>query len=370
MKTNLKFFTPIALLSSLAMSLPAQADSLTKAMCLENDQQHLKDSIAAIVKDAQTRKLLPALAYDGYNIDRMTISQRANLKAEEESKKLSAALFAAIAQPETPAQLAAGVVTNNPSKLSIYSLKERCPALRGQPVASAECHGDSGGSMTAFTHEPIDMGINVSQVYETQTNSMQVIQAFMKEKLTSTSANTVSVCSGPLETCRQSPGFYFDQNAQKIVKKDIEIGREYYVQDKTTVGRFGLLTAEMTNRSALKVTEITNVCGGSVYLVSAFNTGGESGFDHASLLTVVASVGSKTLVVADFSAQASDLTSGGGDGYPLKFPANEATVNDMIIKGYDGIAQMIGATDRLDSYRIPNPSRIPAGQIARSSVLH
>ena len=360
------FFAPVAMLASFAAALPAQAEPLVKTMCLDSDQQLLKDSITALVKNSQQRGLLPALAYDGYNVDRLSPQQRLNLKVEEESKKLSSALFAALNKPEAPADAASGIIANNPSKRSSYSLKERCPANRGVPQSSAQCFGDAGDVGSTSPRDPVDMGVNISQVYETDFDSMSVIQNFMKTKLTSAASNEVAICPGSLDQCRTTPQGFSPAIAAKVIQKPIEIGREYYVQDTTTLKKVagGLMSIQMTNRSALKVTEIKNICGGSVYVVSAFGLSSDKGFDHTSLLTVIANVGSKTIAVADFSAQAADRTAGGGNGWPLSFPANEVDLNETIIHGYNGVAQIIGSRDHLDSYRtsIAGGARVPATQ--------
>lgn len=307
---------------------------IDKSKCtdLAAAQEQLTNDIKKEIRDAEAKNYRPAYGYESGNIDLET-------RAQKQAALLAKSLIASLNKPDAPASAAAEAMFGDPTRRSTFQMYARCGSESAKPRRMIDNHRASAGCGSAQT---VDVGMNVSQVFETQMSASDVMVRFARSKMRSSEKNTVGICSGSASDCDKSGAKYSEvkdaSNWTPTLNKDI------YTEDRTSVAIY-----EMVNRQVLKVRTV-DVCGAKAYMVTAFGNGQTEGFKRSSVIGLIAPTSAnKTVIVGDGSTFAL------GNSLPAKFLDYPDKAMDTIfgkiedgrpVGGYLEIASLIGSREK------------------------
>jgi hypothetical protein len=351
---------PAAPAKAPAAAAPAVASTsagIDRANCdgdLKVDEAKLRKSIiAAIQKGAKNYS--PAIAYeDQSNAGTLQVTnQGINQRAEKQAQALSSALMAAVESKENPANGASKSLFKNEKRRASLDVRMRCTGRDPQPVRyidNQKINQSCGGSgISFFSPSPQDIGINITQVYQTSWSSEKVATAFARAKLESDADNTVRACMGERNSC-MSPANYRQINSERFVLDDKTMNRDVFFVDSTKI-QAGM--SPMVSYSAMRVSKVP-VCGSDIYLLTAFGNGHKLGLERSSLVGLVARIGDKTVVIGNGSAQSWKIDQ--DEPWPLWLPKDPSGLQRKALgglhpdtreeQGYLAIARKIGSTEK------------------------
>jgi hypothetical protein len=313
---------------------------------IETTKKLVKQEIMKSIREAQAAGYQPSISYEKSPSNSM--QARVEARGSSQADRLTNSLFAAIQNPKDAANAASEKLAGSANRRASIEMYARCEGDDPVPRKILENKIYLGSQRSACASVG-DMGINSSQIYQTDMPANKVVVRFARAKMTSTAKNTVTFCAYDRRSCA-SPDNY---QAYDFSNFTPTLGREYFIEDTTDFGMLAsaYMRGKMVNRSAMKISPI-NICGSRVYMVTAFQNGGGLGFDRSSLIGLVAPINGKTIVLGDLSAQG--YTKG---TYPLEFPKKWDDTRNAVLGevdpqtrqasgGYYAIANLVGSTER------------------------
>lgn len=332
---------------ALALSASASAAGTTgivAASCLDiaNEEKLVKQQIVKAIRDAATEGFKPAISLETSASSTATtarVEARANLQAT----RLASALFAGIRTPASLGSEASKAMFGNSKRrasLDMYSMCASDNALN-KVIENQTYYQPIEGQACADHTEPVTMGMNVSQVFQTKMPPAQVKDAFARELLMPSDSVKVTVCTDPgaqinSNACRRDSAVYQEMSAASFEPKT---GQDYFLNTQRN-----FITSNMVNKSTMKITELT-ICGVKSYLVTGFGNGHNLGFDRSSLIGLIAPIGGKTLVLGDASLQAYHTAASQKTSWPLWFPYYPKDAISSGLGVYNELASLIGSQE-------------------------
>ena len=330
--------------------------------CGDEDAKKLNVELLNILRSSGKGQL-PAIAYEQTKVeipDGSGAVRGFDVRARQQAHKLSEAAIGAFTNKQSPGSGAASRIFNDPDRRASTAMYTRCQNGDEQPrpVLTDAGMDQSALCIDRATHERTgkDVGLNATQIYVTNNSPEDVYKGFIRLKLGSADPkNTVGICDHSPEQCRDPKSAkqnYKTMSALWIQNQDPKPGSSYFVSDKVNFGMFGVPYI-MENRSEIKVSGELSVCGGKAYVVTAINNGHSRGFDYGTLAALVVRVGDKTVVIGDFSAQSFS-------GIPRDFPYSAKEFSEFMTRGYNKLADTVGADERVENGRIEGTTGSPS----------
>ena len=305
-------------------------------------RETVESKVVELIKAAHSKGLKPAVPYDDQMVyDQMRSADAIDVSAQHFAKKISDGLFAAVeSSRRSIAGAAATEILGAQNRRGTLDLFGRCPNQRGLPkqIVSNSSYDPNVVSCPGNGYHR-DVGVRVLQIYQTNTPALTAVSQFVQGKLQSTSDNTVSLCRSDLATCKAGQGFQ-PISAHQAANMKINFRTDYVLQDSTSFSSF---MSPMVNRYVMNVQPL-DLCGSRIYLLTGFGLSQSLGFDRYTLIGLVATVGSRTLVIGDFAGQS--VNDGRDNKWPLWFPSRSKDLQTKIFDGYGAIAQLIGSQER------------------------
>lgn len=340
-----------------AAAIIASLDA-TKCSDAKTDQDNFKNEIVKRIRAAESAGLKPSLSYEIGDRTATTEVRQVDARASQMADRAAKMLFAAMANPAKPTQAAASALGQNPNRRIFMDMYVRCPGRAGeikQIVQNQYYFADDSGSCPGDAN-PVDMGMNVTQIFETKLPAKIVTDRFAQSKLKSSDIDTVTVCLPPQTDCASAQSYEELPQAWDISKFSPNPRVTYYIQDSTKLSSNpfkAMIAGSMVNRTALRITPVS-ICGTKVYLATGFAVGNELGFDRSSLVGVIAQINGKTMIIGEASVQSFDSNS-----KPVHYFARDyfkdtmegifGTIDPATRQetgSYASIAKLIGSTER------------------------
>lgn len=315
-------------------SLP-DADNIQKTQCREEEKEGVRALLVKLVRNANDSRIgyKPADQFD--KPSPLTDDATIDAKARAQASKMADALFAAINNPENPADAASEVMSDGDTKRrTSFRMDVRCKGS-----SSTKQFGENDTALltpvTCGTSGFGEVGFEVGQVLQTKKPAKDVVDTFARASFMS---ENVKKCDLNREECRNSMNY-----ATIPADFKLQVNKEYFVQDSTEImsGK-----SPMVNRNVFTI-HPRRICGARAFVITGFNNGGSRGFDRSTLLGFVVKVGGKTLVIGNFSGQSQAVAQGpfptDNDPWPIWFPLDyKRTANTVLT---DNVAKLIEAEE-------------------------
>jgi hypothetical protein len=322
--------------------LPTGIDKL-KCPDVANLQEQAESLILRAITEQQSaiRRTKPAQSYE------QDAKNPRGSRMKNQVRDVAKALVSAINNQQAAAKTASFALNGDAKRRATLKVYSQCYGEQIHTVIEnakfvqniGQCNQGDG---------PVSVGINATQVFQTDSSTEQVQRAFVK-KVVEPDETQVMSCESPCGAYKQRLPAGFPKS-----------GHDYLFRTQKDFG-FG---HSMANETALRITKIP-LCNSEFYLVSALGLpqrSGDRGFDSSALLGVVAPIGGKSLVFGSLAAQA--YRGGGDKPMPIVFlEYHERFINDIFAK-YNSIGSMIGSKERTVNGLIGgSPLLIPAARL-------
>jgi hypothetical protein len=317
-----------------AQTVAPQSDTIDRKSCtmeLANEQEIFKQFLIKQAREAQGAGLKPAISFEPSRraAKPSTAQAGVDVRANDQASKLSKALFAALETPNSVADAASLAMNESASRRSGLQLYSKCQGANA-PQLVVENMNHSNTTECPGGANPSGVGMNIREVFQSSLSPQQLKSRFMAWKLSSTEDSKIKICTGGVRVCASGANY---QTAMQLP----QVRGDIYVQQEKSYSSF--MSPEV-NRMAMK-SSTTKICGSDVTVVTGFNLNSQYGFDHSSYMAVIGRIGSKSVLLTEFSGQTSNPES-----YPAKAPAYYNKAQEKIFESYSLLAQKLGSPDR------------------------
>lgn len=315
-------------------SLP-DAENIQKAQCREREKEAVRALLVKLIRDANDSKTGYKPADQFNKPSPLTDDASIDAQARAQASKMADALFAAINNPENPADAASEIMSGgDPKRRTSFRMDVRC-----KRATTTKQFGDNDSALlTPLTCGSAGfgaVGFEVGQVLQTRKPAKDVVDTFARASFMSES---VKKCDLNREECRDPANY-------SAIPADfkLQVNKEYFVQDTTEIlpGK-----SPMVNRNVFTI-HPRRICGARAFVITGFGNGGSRGFDRSTLLGFVVKVGGKTLVIGNFAGQSQAVANGpiptDQDPWPIWFPLDYKKTATTILT--DKVAQLIEAEE-------------------------